>query len=79
MEPQTITLDGVQYPLDNFSDEVKRLVGIYNAWQKEAQELRLKLVKEEFALTELNRKLVSKLQEEIAAQANSEGTDPAAE
>lgn len=76
MEPQTITLDGVQYQLDSFSDEVKHLVGIYNIWQKEAQELRLKLVKDEFALAELNRKLVSKLQEEIQEQTKAEEVQP---
>jgi recombinational DNA repair protein RecR len=69
MEPQTITLDGVQYDLAIFSEEVKRYVGLYNIWQKEMQELRLKLIKDEYAISELNRKLVDKMKQEIAAQA----------
>lgn len=89
IEPaQTITIDGVEHQVADFSDTVKRLVAIYSEWQNEAVAERLALAKTEAAIRGLDAELVQTIKSELTAKAaeasaakaaNDEASSPAAE
>lgn len=65
----TITIDGKEYPLTDFSQQVQTLVGIHSKWSSELQEQRLDVAKTEAALRNLDAELSKLVASEIQAQA----------
>lgn len=55
--PELLTVDGVEYKVEELSDTVKKLLGIYQIWAKELDELRLDVAKHEAALRDLSREI----------------------
>lgn len=48
--PKSVTVDGVEYPLTQFSETVQRLVGIHTSWRSDLVEERLAVAKTEAAI-----------------------------
>ena len=62
---QTITVDGEQYLLAQFSTEVQKLVGIHQNWEHKIVEARLEVARSEAAVRDLTRELIAKIQAEL--------------
>lgn len=69
---QTITVDGVQYDLTLFSDEVKKLIAIHQNWEQKVVDARLEVARSEAAVRDLTRELINKIKTELAANAETE-------
>jgi hypothetical protein len=67
-ELKTLTIDGVEYPIADFSEKVQRLIGIHQAWEADAASKRLEVAKSEAALRDLTREILSIVKEEIEAK-----------
>ena len=67
MEDQlkTIFIDGQEYYLSMFSQQVQRLTQIILIWEKELQEQRLEVAKTEAALREANREITELVKKEM--------------
>lgn len=67
MEDQlkTIFIDGQEYDLSMFSQQVQRLTQIILIWEKELQEQRLEVAKTEAALREANREITELVKKEM--------------
>jgi hypothetical protein len=71
--PVTVTIDGKEFPVSQFSDNVKQLIAIHTQWRNELTEERLKVAKTENAL----RALDAELSQTIAQELNGDGPAPA--
>jgi hypothetical protein len=71
---QTITVDGVQYDLTIFSDEVKKLISIHQNWEHKVVEARLEVARSEAAVRDLTRELINKIKAELAMAEEVEPT-----
>lgn len=77
MEPiKTITVDGVEHPIESFPEEVRRLVKIHQVWEGKLVDARLEVAMVESALRDLNKELTSKIK---AALEVSEEADESVE
>lgn len=65
----TLTIDGKEYPITDFSQQVQTLVGIHSKWSSDLQEQRLDVAKTEAALRNLDAELAKVVAEELAAKA----------
>lgn len=74
--PVTVTIDGQEFPVSQFSDNVKQLIAIHTQWRNELTEERLKVAKTENALraldAELSQTIAQELQAPVADQSTSE-------
>lgn len=61
----TIVIDGVSYPIEQFSDKVQTLAEIITIWEQELKKSRLETAKIEAALREANREITSAVTEEL--------------
>lgn len=68
MSDQTITLDGVQYPLDQFSQQVVQAVGIYNGFSADLHKEQLAVIKTQAALQHLGNQIAEAVKKELAAK-----------
>lgn len=68
MQEAKIILDGVEYPLERFSDNVKRLIGVRHVWQNQLDEERLDVSKSETAIQSLDAQLTSLVKTELEAK-----------
>jgi hypothetical protein len=66
---KTLTIDGVEHQLADFSDRVQRLVGVHQRWEKEQAEEQLELAKTQAAIRDLTREILGIVQAELAAKA----------
>lgn len=62
----TLTIDGVEYQLDQFSDNVKRLIGIRDVWSAQLNDERLTVAKSETAIQSLDAQLTNLVKTELA-------------
>ena len=65
-EINKLTFDGKEYDIEQFSEEVKNLVFIFNSWQNELIKDRLAVAKGEAALRSINTELTEKVAKELA-------------
>lgn len=70
---QTITLDGVQYTLDQFSQAVQQAVAVYNAINADLQKAQLEAVKCQSALQSISTQISEAVKKELAEKAQTEG------
>ena len=61
----TLTIDGKEYPINQFSQNVQNLVQIHGQWRAQMQENRLALAKTEFALRALDVELAQLVAQEL--------------
>ncbi len=69
--PKIINIDGVEYEVETLSPTVKRLLGIYKIWEKDANDARLSLAKTEAALRDLTREIQLSVKNDQAERENS--------
>jgi hypothetical protein len=69
--PQTITIDGAEHAVADFSETVQRLVAIHTEWRNELVKERLAAAKTEAAIRSLDAELTQTIQTELAAKAEA--------
>lgn len=67
-ELKTIFIDGQEYDLSMFSQQVQRLTQIIVIWEKQLQDQRLETAKTEAALRAANKELTEYIKEELGKQ-----------
>jgi uncharacterized coiled-coil protein SlyX len=67
--PQTITIDNQEFPISQFSEQVKNLIEIHTQWRNELTEERLAVAKTENALRALDSELAQTIAKELEEQA----------
>lgn len=65
-QSRTITLDGVTYSVDQFSDAVKQAIGVYNAFAADLQKEQLKVLKTQSAMQALGSQIAAAVKKELA-------------
>lgn len=70
--PATLTIDGVEHPIAEFSETIQRLVTIHTNWRNDLQEERLAVAKTEAAIRSLEAELNQTIATEMAAKAAAE-------
>jgi hypothetical protein len=82
--PQTVTIDGQEFPISKFSNNVYQLILIHTQWRNELTEERLKVAKTENALRALDAEISQTIAQELNETEKSEvvedagsGSDPA--
>jgi hypothetical protein len=70
--PKSITVDGKEYPIAQFSETVQRLVSIHTSWSTQLVEERLDVAKTEAAI----RAVDAELSQLIAAELNPPVAQP---
>jgi hypothetical protein len=72
--PENIVINDVQYPVAQFSDNVKKLVVIHTQWRQEQAEERLALAKTEAAIRNLDLELTQLVMREIKEKEEAAAT-----
>lgn len=75
--PKSLTIDGVDYQVADFSESVQRLVQVHTFWRNDLNTERLAVAKTEAAIRNLDAELTQLVAAELKAKAEA-GT-PAAE
>lgn len=65
-QPSSITIEGVEYPVQNFSETVQRLVAIHTEWRNDLQAERLSLAKTEAAVRALDTEISQVVSAELS-------------
>ena len=63
--PKSITIDGSEYPLTQFSETVQRLVGIHTSWRGNLVDERLAVAKTEAAIRAVDAELAALIKDEL--------------
>ena len=63
--PENIVVNDAQYPLSDFSENVKKLVVIHTQWRRELAEERLAMTKTEAAIRNLDLELTQLVVKEL--------------
>jgi hypothetical protein len=72
---RTITLDGIQYAVDQFSPGVQQAVEIYNTFNVDLQKAQLEVLKTQSAMQAVGAQISTAVQKELAEKkAAAEGT-----
>jgi hypothetical protein len=69
---QTITFDGTQYPLSDFSPQIAQAVAIYNTFAGELQKEQLAVLKTQSAIQHLSAQISEAVKKELAEKAAAE-------
>ena len=67
--PTTITIDGVEHQVADFSTQVQQLVAIHTEWRKDLATERLAAAKTEAAIRNLDAELTQLVAKELADKA----------
>jgi hypothetical protein len=73
---QTITIDGAEHAITEFSETVQRLVAIHTEWRNDLVKERLTVAKTEAAIRALDAELTQTIQAELAAKAEAAAPAP---
>jgi hypothetical protein len=75
-QARTITLDGISYAVDQFSQGVQQAIGIYNAINAQLQTEQLAVIKSQAAMQSIGNQITEAVKKELAdkAAAAAEGT-----
>ncbi len=79
METKTITIDGISYAVDQFSQGVQSAIGIYNTFQAELQKEQLAVVKTQSAMQTVGNQIADAVKKELAEKAEAAAAAAAAE
>lgn len=69
--PTTLTVDGKEFPVTDFSETVQRLVVIHTEWRNDVNAERLALTKTEAALRSVDAELAQLVAKELAEKATA--------
>jgi len=72
-QARTITLDGVQYAVEQFSEGVQQAVGIYNSFAADLQKAQLEVLKTQSAMQAVGGQISSAVQKELAEKKAAAG------
>ena len=64
--PENLTVDGVDYPLNSFSEQVQQLVHLHTNWRNDLQKERIAVSKTESAIRLLESELAKIVSAELA-------------
>jgi hypothetical protein len=84
-QARTITLDGVQYAVDQFTPGVQQAVDIYNSFAADLQKAQLEVLKTQSAMQTVGAQITAAVKKELeekksaAEAANEPVVPPAAE
>lgn len=67
-QPKTITLDGIQYDVDTFSQGVQQAVAIYNRFSLQLQDQQLEVMKTQAAIQQVGQQITEAVQKELEAK-----------
>lgn len=67
--PKTITVDGVEHQVSDFSETVQRLVSIHTSWRGDLADERLAVAKTEAAIRGVDAELAQLVGAELKAKA----------
>jgi hypothetical protein len=76
-QARTITLDGVEYGVAQFSQDVQNAIGIYNTFSAELQQEQLKVVKTQAALQTIGAQIGQAVKSELEAKKAALSADAA--
>lgn len=76
--PKTLTIDGTEYAVTDFSETVQRLVSIHTEWRQDLVKERLAVAKTEAAIRALDVELTQTVAAEIKAKNEPEAANDAA-
>lgn len=71
MAAQEITLDGVTYSINNFSQSVQAMVNVRSRWESDLAEERAAVLKTESAIRALDVELAKTVQQELQKKAEN--------
>lgn len=77
MKTQFLTLDGVQYNIDEFSHSVAQLVTIYNRFMADLQDNQLELMKTQAAISQITAQLTEQMKLELEQRNANDNQNPA--
>lgn len=77
-QARTITLDGVQHDVAQFSEGVQQAVTIYNTFAADLQKAQLEVVKNQAALQSVGNQITAAVKSELAAKAEAAAAAAAA-
>lgn len=69
--PKTLTVDGVEHQVVDFSETVQRLISIHTSWRNDLATERLAVAKTEAAVRSLDAELSQLVKSELEAAADS--------
>lgn len=78
MNIKTLTVDGVEYEISSFGEQVQRLSALYETWSKDLEQEKLAVAKTETALNVVNKELAVLVQAELESR-KAQNAEPAAE
>lgn len=64
---QTLTIDGVNHEVTNFSPAIQQAVGIYNTFQADLQKAQMEVVKVQAALQSIGNQISEAVKAELEA------------
>lgn len=67
-EPQSISLDGIEYSLNNFSSNVKNMVALRSKWTNDLAKAQLEAQKCDYAIKALDVTLANAVSAELEAK-----------
>lgn len=79
MAAQEITLDGVTYSINNFSQSVQAMVNVRSRWESDLAEERAAVLKTESAIRALDVELAKTVQQELQKKAENHAEKTEAE
>ena len=68
-QARTITLDGISYAVDQFSQGVQQAIGIYNAINAQLQTEQLAVIKSQAAMQSIGGQISEAVKKELADKA----------
>ena len=60
-----LNIDGIQHSVDDMSEEVKKMVEVFNDWNREEAQLRQDLAKIQSAKNDLSRKIILQVRNDL--------------
>ena len=76
--PQNITIDGISYAVDQFSQQVQQAVAIYNAINLDLQKSQLETIKAQAALQNIGAQITEAVKKELTEKAEAVATSAGA-
>jgi hypothetical protein len=77
-QARSITVDGISYALDQFTESVQQAVTIYNSFQADLQKAQLDVMKNQAALQSVGAQIGEAVKKELAGKAEAQKAEASA-
>jgi hypothetical protein len=77
-QARSITVDGISYALDQFTESVQQAVTIYNSFQADLQKAQLDVMKNQAALQSVGAQIGEAVKKELAEKAEAQKAEASA-